>query len=167
MATGEHYRRRTLHNHSHDGHGHGHADGLTARGRTNALLIALAANAVFLVVELVGGLVWGSLALVADAAHLVSDVVALGIALFAQMVAARPPTERHTYGFVRAEVLAAQANGVLLFAGAIAVAVEAVHRIGTTPDIDAAPVLVVGVLGLIVNAGSAYVLSRQAGRNLN
>jgi cobalt-zinc-cadmium efflux system protein len=155
-----------VHHHSHDGHGHG-ATSATARHRTNALLFALTANLLFLVVEVVGGLAFGSLALLADAAHLVTDVVALGIALFAQIVASRPPTERHTYGFVRAEVLAAQANGVLLFAGAIAVVVEAVHRLGTTPDIQAAPVLVIGVLGLAVNAASAVVLNRQAGRDLN
>jgi cobalt-zinc-cadmium efflux system protein len=155
-----------VHHHSHDGHGHAET-GSTARHRTNALLLALAANVLFLVVELVGGLVFGSLALLADAAHLVSDVVALGIALFAQVVAARPPTERHTYGFVRAEVLAAQANGVLLFAGAIVVVVEAVRRFGTTPDIHAGPVLVIGVIGLFVNAGSAVVLGRRAGRDLN
>jgi cobalt-zinc-cadmium efflux system protein len=130
-------------------------------------VFALVANAAFLVVELVGGIVFGSLALLADAAHMVSDVVALGIALVAQVLSSRPPTERHTYGFVRAEVLAAQANGVLLLAGSIAVVVEAVRRLSDPPHVDGLPVLAVGVVGLAVNAVSAYVLARIASGNLN
>jgi cobalt-zinc-cadmium efflux system protein len=164
-----------VHGHSHDhglGHGHTHGngragDGVIGRRRANALWFALGANALFLVVELVGGLVFGSLALLADGAHLVSDVVALGIAIVALRVAARPPTEKHTYGFVRAEVLAAQANGVLLFVGAIAVVVEATRRFGNPHHFDAGPVLVVGALGLVVNATSAFALGRFAGRDLN
>ena len=125
------------------------------------------ANATFLVVELVGGFVFGSLALLADAAHLTSDVLALGLALGALALAQRPPTERHTYGFDRAEVLAAQANGVLLLVGAIAVAFEAVRRLGTPHHVNAVGVLVVGGLGLVVNVGSAAVLARTAHGNLN
>ena len=131
------------------------------------MLLALLANATFLVVELVGGFLFGSLALLADAAHLTSDVLALGLALGALALAQRPPTERHTYGFDRAEVLAAQANGVLLLAGAIAVAVEGVRRLGTPHHIDATGVLVVGVAGLAVNVGSAFVMARASGGNLN
>jgi cobalt-zinc-cadmium efflux system protein len=107
------------------------------------------------------------LALLADAAHLTSDVLALGLALGALALAQRPPTERHTYGFDRAEVLAAQANGVLLLAGAIAVAVEATRRLGNPHHIDAAGVLVVGGAGLVVNIGSALVVARAAHGSLN
>jgi cobalt-zinc-cadmium efflux system protein len=94
-------------------------------------------------------------------------VLALGLALGALALAQRPPTERHTYGFERAEVLAAQANGLLLLVGAIAVVIEAVRRFGNPQHLDAGAVLVVGVVGLLVNVGSAYVLARSAHGNLN
>jgi cobalt-zinc-cadmium efflux system protein len=147
---------------AHDGTG-----AALGRQRVRALTFALVANGAFLLVELVGGIVFGSLALLADAAHMVSDVVALGIALVAQLLMARPATERHTYGFGRAEVLAAQANGVLLLAGAIAIVVEAIRRFGDPHPLDATPVLVVGVIGLLVNVGSALVLGRYAAGSLN
>ena len=118
-------------------------------------------------VELVGGFLFGSLALVADSIHLTSDVLALGLALGALALAQRPPTERHTFGFERAEVLAAQANGLLLLVGAIAVVVEAVRRFGSPQDLDATAVLVVGVAGVLVNVGSAAVLARAAHGNIN
>jgi cobalt-zinc-cadmium efflux system protein len=132
-----------------------------------ALLIALGANAVFFVVELVGGFAFGSLALLADAAHMVSDVVALSLAFAALVLAQRPPTDRHTYGFARAEVLVAQANGMLLIVGAIAVAVEAARRIDTPHAVSAAGVLVVGGMGLVVNLGSALALRPHAHESLN
>jgi cobalt-zinc-cadmium efflux system protein len=96
-----------------------------------------------------------------------SDVLALGLALGALALAQRPPTERHTFGFERAEVLAAQANGLLLLVGAVAIVFEAIRRIGSPQDIDAGAVLVVGTLGLVVNVGSAFVLGRAAHGNLN
>jgi cobalt-zinc-cadmium efflux system protein len=150
-------------------HGHAHAPGAADLGdrRAKALVFALIANGGFLLVELVGGFVFGSLALLADGAHMVSDVVALGIALVAQRVASRPPTERHTYGFVRAEVLAAQLNGVLLLASAIAIIVEAIHRFGDPHKLDGGPVLVIGALGLAVNVVSAVAIGRLAAGNLN
>lgn len=114
-----------------------------------------------------GGLLFGSLALVADSIHLTSDVLALGLALGALALAQRPPTERHTYGFERAEVLAAQINGLLLLAGAIGVGIEAARRLGNPQDLDAGAVLGIGVAGLLVNVGSAFVLGRAAHGNLN
>jgi cobalt-zinc-cadmium efflux system protein len=119
------------------------------------------------VVEVVGGFAFGSLALFADAAHMVTDVLALGMAYAALRLAGRPPTERHTYGLGRSEVLVAQANGVLLLAGAVAVGVEAMHRFGTPHQLDAAGVLAVGAIGFLVNIGSAAALHRHAHANLN
>ena len=87
---------------------------------------------------MIGGFVFGSLALLADAAHMVSDVVALALALGALALAQRPPTARHTYGFGRSEVIAAQVNGVLLLVGAVAVVIEALRRFGNPHTIDAA-----------------------------
>jgi cobalt-zinc-cadmium efflux system protein len=130
-------------------------------------VFALVANASFLAVEVVGGFVFGSLALLADAAHMATDVVVLAIAYAALRIAQRPPTERHTYGFARTEVLVAQANGLLLFAGAVVVIVEAIRRLGNPPDIVASGVIVIGVLGLIVNLASAGALYSHAHANLN
>jgi cobalt-zinc-cadmium efflux system protein len=119
------------------------------------------------VVEVIGGFAFGSLALLADAAHMITDVVALSFAYVAMVIALRPPTERHTYGFGRAEVLAALANGVLLLVAAVAVTVEAIHRLQSPESIDAAAVIVVGVLGLLVNAGSAAVVRQHHHDNIN
>ena len=105
--------------------------------------------------------------MLADAAHLTSDVLALGLALAALAFAQRPPTERHTYGFERAEVLAAQANGLLLAAGAIAIVVEAVRRLGNPHHLVAGGVLAVGIAGVVVNVVSALTLARTAHGNLN
>ncbi len=96
-----------------------------------------------------------------------SDVLALGLALGALALAQRPPTERHTFGFERAEVIAAQANGLLLLVGVVVIVVEAVRRFGNPQDLDAGAVLAVGTIGLAVNVGSAFVLGRAAHGNLN
>lgn len=135
------------------------------RGRV--LTFALAANGVLLVAEVVAGIVTGSLALLADAVHMVSDVAALGVALLAQRLVERPASVRHTYGLQRAEVLGAQANAVLLIAGAGLVLAEAVRRLGTTPDIEGPGMLAVATLGLVVNVVSAVALARVAGRSVN
>ena len=98
---------------------------------------------------------------------MVSDVVALALALGALALAQRPPTARHTYGFGRSEVIAAQVNGLLLLAGSGAIVIEALRRFGTPHTIDAAGVLIIGVAGLIVNLGSAAAVRPGAGGNLN
>jgi cobalt-zinc-cadmium efflux system protein len=135
------------------------------RGR--ALVFALVANAVFLVVEVAGGFAFGSLALLADAAHMATDVVALAIAYAALRIARRPPTDRHTFGFSRTEVLVAQANGLLLFGSAVVVIIEAIRRLGNPPDVVASGVVVIGVFGLLVNVASAGALYRHAHDNMN
>lgn len=130
-------------------------------------MFALCANASFLAVEVVGGFAFGSLALLADAAHMATDVVALAVAYAALRLTQRPPTDRHTFGFGRSEVLVAQGNGLLLFAGAIVVVVEAVRRFGDTHEVSASGVLIVGAIGLIVNVVSAGALFRHAHGNMN
>jgi cobalt-zinc-cadmium efflux system protein len=130
-------------------------------------VFALVANASFLAVEVVGGFAFGSLALLADAAHMATDVVALGVAYAALRITQRPPTDRHTFGFGRTEVLVAQGNGLLLFSGAIVVMVEAVRRFGSPQDVSASGVLIVGSIGLIVNVVSAIALFRHAHGNMN
>src|SRR3954454_18003571 len=104
------------------GHDHGHDHRYEQR---RALWFALLANGGFLIVEVVGGFAFHSLALLGDAPHMLSGVAALGIALIAQQLLERPATAKHSFGLQRAEVLAAQANGIILVAAAIAIAVEA------------------------------------------
>lgn len=129
--------------------------------QTRVLRLALAVTAIFLVVEVVGGVVFGSLALSADAAHMFSDSVALAIALVAQHITTRPVSARHTFGWQRAEVLAAQFNALLLLAVSAWIATAAVRRLSEPVDVDAEGVVVVAALGLIVNLFVALMLRRS------
>ena len=148
------------------GSGHDHPRSDTDRGR-QGLRISLLLNAGFLGAEVVGGLAFGSLALLADAAHMGSDVVGLVVALVAERLARRPATTRHSYGWRRAEVLGALANAVTLLVVVGWIVYEAVRRLPNPQPVEGGPVLVIATLGLAVNAGSAVVLARVAGRNLN
>jgi cobalt-zinc-cadmium efflux system protein len=140
----------------------------TARtAQRRALWIALAANAGFLVVEVIGGVVFHSLALLADAAHMSSDVVGLAIALMAQHLVDRPATARHSYGLQRAEVLGAQANGVTLVLVSVWVLYEAVRRLGAPGEVVGGGLLAVATVGLAINVASAVVLTRSRGTSLN
>ncbi len=131
------------------------------------LWLVLWVNAGFAAVELLGGLVFDSLALLADSAHMLSDVVALAVALGAQSLIDRPASARHTYGLQRAEVLGALANGLILVGAVAWIAIEAVQRIGTPIDVEGAGVLALGLVGLAVNACSAVLLVQRMGRSLN
>jgi len=144
---------------------HTHSAGRTAQRR--ALWFALVANAGFLFVELVGGIVFHALVLIADAAHMLSDVGALAIALVAQRLLDRPASARHSYGLQRAEVLGAQVNSFILVGVSVWIAYEAVGRIGETSDVSGGGLLAVAVVGLAVNAVSGIALARVAGRSLN
>jgi cobalt-zinc-cadmium efflux system protein len=154
---------------SHD-HDHGpvlSGDAPLRQRQRRVLRFVLAANAGFLGVEVVGGIAFGSLALLADAAHMLSDVAALTIALVAQTLADRPASGRHTFGMKRAEVVGAQANGVILAASSGWIVFEAVRRIGEPTDIDGLGLLLVASVGLAVNLGSAVALARVSAGNLN
>jgi cobalt-zinc-cadmium efflux system protein len=131
------------------------------------LWIGLGLNAAFLVAEVLGGLAFDSLALLADAAHQTSDVVALGISLVAVALVTRPGSARHTYGLRRAEALGAQANAVLLLVAAAAVFVEAVPRLADPEPIDGLGVVALAMVGLVVNAGSALLVARAGANDLN
>ena len=139
----------------------------THRARVRALQISLAANAGFFVVQLLASIAFGSLALLADSAHMASDVVALAVALLAQALSTRPASARNTYGMLRAEVLAAQANAIVLVVVSGWVCFEAVQRFADPRAVNGLGVLVVGALGLAVNGGSAWLLARAGGNNLN
>jgi cobalt-zinc-cadmium efflux system protein len=132
-----------------------------------ALWFALLLNAGYMVAEVVGGLAFGSLALLADAGHMLSDVAALSIALVAHSLLDRPSTPRHTYGLQRAEVIGALANGVTLIAVVLWIFVAAAGRLADPPDVEGAGVLLIGLVGLDVNIVSAFMLARARGTSLN
>ena len=155
---------------AHDHHAHtASSDSSTTshRSRVRALQIALAANGAFFLVQLAAGIAFGSLALIADSAHMASDVVALALALLAQALLTRPASARNTYGMQRAEVLAAQANAAALVLVSGWVVYEAIQRFSNPEPIDGLGVVIVGVLGLAVNAGSAWIIARSSGGSLN
>ena len=147
-------------------HGAGHAHGQRA-GSARALRLTLALTATYTVVEVVGGILTGSLALLADAAHMLSDNLSLGVALFAAWLAGRPAGPSRTFGYRRAEILAALFNGVSLVAISIWIFVEAADRFRDAPDVDAAPMLVIAAAGLAVNAAAAMILARHSAQSLN
>ncbi len=129
--------------------------------------IALAINGGMVGIEVVGGILTGSLAVLADAGHLLSDAGSIGLALFAATLASRPGGARRTFGYQRSEVLAALVNGLLLVAVAIAVAIAAIGRLGEPPGIDGAGVLVLGVVGLAGNVAATVVLAGGRREDLN
>jgi cobalt-zinc-cadmium efflux system protein len=146
---------------------HHHRHGLERTRSRRALGAVLALTATYTVVELVGGLATGSLALLADAGHMLGDTATIALALFASWLAARPATAQRSFGYRRAEILAALANGVALVVVAIWVFVEAVDRFSNPPQILAGWVLVVAVIGLLVNLLSAGILARAADERLD
>ena len=153
------------HDHEHDhSHEHAHAHTHSAAGKT--LLIALVLTLGFSVVELFAGWRSGSLALLADAGHMVTDGASLGISALAAWLAARPPSRRHTYGLGRAEVLAALINALSMVAVVLVIGIEAWKRLQNPGSIDGATVSVVAVVGLLINLVVAWVLSRGE-KNLN
>ena len=146
-------------------HTHAHA---AHRARNRRLLgVVLALTAGYAVVELVGGLATGSLALLADAAHMFGDTATVGLALFASWLAGRPATARRSFGYQRAEILAALANGIALVAVAIWIFIEAAGRLSDPPRILGGWVLAVAAVGLVVNLLSAGILARASGESLN
>jgi cobalt-zinc-cadmium efflux system protein len=149
------------------GHAFEHGGDIARPGQRRALGWALGVNIALLAVEVIGGIVFGSLALLADAAHLVSDVAGLGIALGALILTARPVSARHSFGFARAEVMAAQVSALLLLAAGVWILVEGVTRLGDPVPVQGAGLAAVATLGLVVNAGSAIVVHRAQGESLN
>jgi cobalt-zinc-cadmium efflux system protein len=131
------------------------------------LAAALALIASFMVVEVVAGFAAGSLALLADAGHMLTDTATLGLALGAAWLGARPATPGRTFGFRRAEILAALANGVALVAIAIWIVVEAVQRLRDPLEPKGGWVLAVGMIGLGVNLAAASILHRRGSESLN
>jgi cobalt-zinc-cadmium efflux system protein len=153
------------HAHIHGDHHHHHAPSADADMRWLAIALALIAG--FMVVEVVGGLLASSLALLSDAAHMLTDAGAIGLALVATRLAARPAAGRFTFGFGRAEILSAQVNGAALLVLAGVIAIESIRRLFAPPEVDGAFVVVVGVVGAGVNVAAAWALGRAERRSLN
>ncbi|GAA2703160.1 cation diffusion facilitator family transporter [Streptomyces violaceolatus] len=154
------------------GHDHGHAHGGHAGGTATAayrgrLRVALSITLTVMVVEIVGGLVADSLALIADAAHMATDALGLGMALLAVHFASRPPSDRRTFGYARAEILAALANCLLLLGVGGYVLYEAIDRFVTPADTAASPTVVFGTIGLVANMVSLSLLMRGQKESLN
>ncbi|MBF4160843.1 cation diffusion facilitator family transporter [Nocardioides acrostichi] len=145
-------------------HGHGHGPPADQRGR---LGLVLALSLVVLVVELVGAVVTGSLALLADAGHMLSDVAGLGMAFTAATLVRRPATDRRTWGFRRAEILAAAAQAALLLVVGLWVLVQGVERLLDPPSVGSGGMLLFGVVGLVANLVAIGVLLRGRGASLN
>ncbi len=150
------------HNHTHE-----NPEGASERVNRRPLAIALVITSIFLVVEVIAGLLTNSLALLADAGHMATDVAALALALFAIGLARRPATPARSFGFARAEVLAALVNAGTLIAISISIFWEAFRRIGSPPEVESGPMLAVAMAGLAANAVSAWVLMRGGGHEEN
>jgi cobalt-zinc-cadmium efflux system protein len=131
------------------------------------LRLAFWTQFVFFLVELVGGILTNSLALMADAGHMLSDVGALGLSLLALMWTTRPPTERKTFGYHRLEILVALINGLVLWAIAGGIFYAAVERFFQPPEVSSRPLMIIATLGLLVNLLGMYVLMPSREQNLN
>jgi cobalt-zinc-cadmium efflux system protein len=147
------------HSHHHDHHGHHH-------GAQLSLAWPIALTLGFAVVEAVGGWMTGSLALLGDAGHMLSDAAALGLAWLAARIALLPATKRHSYGLVRVEVIVALANGLFMLAVVGGIVIEAMHRFSEPQPVAGKEVMVIAFIGLLVNMAAAWHLHKGE-RNIN
>lgn len=152
------------------GSGHRHGPGGAGHAREadrTTLLVVITLTGAFMVAELVGGILAGSLALLADAAHMLTDVGALALSLFAIRFARRPATQDKTYGYLRAEILAALLNGAVLIVVSVFIFLEAWDRFNQPVPVRGGLMLAVAAGGLVVNVIAAFLLHRSAGESLN
>lgn len=149
------------------GHSHRHDHAAAAGRNRRRLALVLGLAAAYMLAEAVGGWLTGSLALLADAGHMLSDVGALGLSLFAMAMARRPPTSRRTYGYYRLEILAALANGATLVAISLFVFAEAFQRFRQPPEVDAPVMMAIAAGGLLVNLAGLWLLREGRDESLN
>lgn len=154
------------HDHDHAHHDHSHADVSSADGRRRVAIAGLL-TASFMIAEVAGGLISGSLALLADAAHMLTDAASLALAWFGYKLAARPADETRTFGFSRFRVLAAFTNGLALLALSVWITIEGVQRLMAPQDVMGPLLLGVAVVGLLVNIASFTVLHGGDHEDLN
>ena len=153
--------------HPHAHHHGAHERGAAREGQRRTLTFVLILTGVFMLVEIIGGVLSNSLALLADAGHMFTDVAALALSLGAMILARRPPSPAKTYGYVRLEILAALVNGAALLVIALFITWEAWERLNEPVTVNAPVLMGVAGGGLLVNITSAWVLRRQAGDSLN
>ena len=149
--------------HSHAGHHHGHS----ADADRGKLTVALALILAFMAAEVVTGILANSLALLSDAAHMLTDAAAIGLSLVAIRLAGRPAAGQMTFGLKRVEILSAQANGITLLVLAAIIAIEGVRRLVDPPGVDGALVLAVALAGIVVNLAATAILARANRQSLN
>ncbi|MFJ9627181.1 cation diffusion facilitator family transporter [Streptomyces sp. NPDC101175] len=162
------------HDHEHGGHDHesggghsGHSHGVSADADRRWLTIALTLISVFMLAEVAVGVAANSLALISDAAHMLTDVASIVLALVAMRLAARPAKGHFTYGFKRVEILSAQANGLTLLLLSLWLAYEAVRRLVAPPEVTGGLVLVTALVGVVVNLVATWCISRANRTSLN
>lgn len=152
------------------GHDHSHSHGFSATGTAKhrkRLVAVLGITLAVVLVQLIGALVSGSLALLADAGHMLSDAAGVFIALLAAWIATRPASDQRTYGYQRAEVLAALANALVLIVIAVLIFTEAIRRLGSTPEVQTDIMLAAAVLGAVANLVSLLILRGAQKESLN
>ena len=149
------------------GHGHGHGHGVSADADRKLLSGALVLILAFMAAEVVVGFAAGSLALITDAAHMLTDAAAIALALIAIRLSARPPAGGFTYGLKRVEILSAQANGITLLLLAAFFVYESVNRMIHPPEVEGALVLITGVVGIVVNLIATWLISKANRSSLN
>ncbi len=150
------------------GHDHSHTHGITATGRHRKRLIAvLAITLAVVLVQIVGAAVSGSLALLADAGHMLSDAAGVFIALLAAWIATRPASDQRTYGYQRAEVLAALANALVLIVISVVIVIEAFRRFGSAPEVETGVMFWAAVAGAVANLVSLLILRGAQKESLN
>ncbi len=154
--------------HSHgDGHDHGHSHDHAGHAGSRGLKGALILTTLFLLAEVIGGLISNSLTLLADAGHMFTDVGALAFSLFVAWLARQPATSQKTYGYLRWEILAALLNGAILLAVSAGIVWEAIQRLRSPEPVETGLMFSIGVAGLVVNALSARLLHGGSGHSLN
>ncbi|SFP21408.1 cation diffusion facilitator family transporter [Qipengyuania nanhaisediminis] len=163
MGIGHSHDHTGGHDHDHSGHGHSHAPKDFGR----AFLIGIILNTGFVIVEAVYGWISGSMALIADAGHNLSDVLALLLAWGASVAAKRPPNERFTYGYKSSTILAALANAALLLVAIGAIAFETAHRISDPQPVQGMTMVIVAGIGIAINTGTALLFLRGREHDLN
>src|SRR5262249_28537062 len=152
------------HSHEEDHHSHSHHSHESSGRR---LKFVLALTAFYMLAEAIGGWLANSLALLSDAGHMLTDVAALALSIFALWFSSRPITVKKTYGYYRLEILAALANGVTLVVISLLIVYEAIHRLKHPENVSGLEVMLIAIGGLAVNGISAWLLHAASSANLN
>lgn len=166
MSAGHHHHHSHGHHHGH-GHHHAHPSPPSSGNASKAFALAIALNVIFVIAEVVAGFVSGSMALLADAGHNISDVLSLILAWAANVLSARPPSDRFTYGLKSSSILAAIANAALLWVAVGAILVETIRRFADPAPVAGTTMMVVAAIGIAINALSALLFVKDSKSDLN